>query len=384
MSQIRTAQSCATDARTAATEFHRGLAGPGLSLVIFFCSCDYDLDLLTQEFKHLFAGVLLVGCTTAGGYGPQGYREHTLTGVGFAGPDYLAVAAQLQILPAFDPAAARDKIQALRQELETRAPWVQSVNTLALQLIDGLSVKEEIVTRTVQNALGAVFMVGGSAGDGMRFQRTHVFCDGEFHSGRAVLILLATRLPFHLFMTQHFSPREERMVVTRADAAQRLVYELNGRPAAAEYARNAGVDSLDPALFSHIPVMVKLGGKHYVRSIQQVMPDGALRFYCAIEQGMVLRLARGENLTQDLRAQFADIAQALGEPPQLIIACDCILRRLEIQNTGLAAEVDALGRDNHVVGFATYGEQYRGVHINQTLSGIAFGRKQEDDDERQA
>jgi hypothetical protein len=25
------------------------------------------------------------------------------------------------------------------------------------------------------------------------------------------------------------------------------------------------------------------------------------------------------------------------------------------------------------VGFTTFGEQYRGVHLNQTLSGIAFG-----------
>jgi hypothetical protein len=26
-----------------------------------------------------------------------------------------------------------------------------------------------------------------------------------------------------------------------------------------------------------------------------------------------------------------------------------------------------------VVGFSTYGEQFRGMHVNQTLTGIAFG-----------
>jgi hypothetical protein len=384
LSQIRTAQSCASEASAAASEFHRDLAGPDLSLVIFFCSCDYDLDVLSREFNRLFAGVRVIGCTTAGGYGPLGYREHTLTGVAFFGPDFLAVAGQLSLLPEFDPAAAQRKVQALRHELEASAPWVQSINTFALQLIDGLSVKEEIVTRTVQSALGAVFMIGGSAGDGLRFRRTHVFCDGEFHSGRAVVALIATRLPFHLFMTQHFSPRDERMVVTRATESLRIVHELNGRPAAAEYARCAGVDSPDPALFSHIPVVVRLGGNHYVRSIQQVLPDGSLCFYCAIEQGMVLRLARGEDLTRNLGEQFSRIEEALGGPPQLVLGCDCILRRLEIQHTGLTEQIDALSRANNMVGFATYGEQYRGVHINQTLSGIAFGRKQGDDDECQA
>ena len=30
-------------------------------------------------------------------------------------------------------------------------------------------------------------------------------------------------------------------------------------------------------------------------------------------------------------------------------------------------------RDHLAVGFSTYGEQYGGVHVNQTLTGIAFG-----------
>jgi hypothetical protein len=38
----------------------------------------------------------------------------------------------------------------------------------------------------------------------------------------------------------------------------------------------------------------------------------------------------------------------------------------------------AIGRlfaDNNVVGFSTYGEQFVGVHVNQTFTGVAVGRK---------
>jgi hypothetical protein len=35
-----------------------------------------------------------------------------------------------------------------------------------------------------------------------------------------------------------------------------------------------------------------------------------------------------------------------------------------------------LYRENNVVGFGTYGEQYRSMHLNQTFTGIAFGRPQ--------
>jgi hypothetical protein len=30
-------------------------------------------------------------------------------------------------------------------------------------------------------------------------------------------------------------------------------------------------------------------------------------------------------------------------------------------------------QENNTIGFHTYGEQFRGVHVNQTLVGIAFG-----------
>ena len=40
---------------------------------------------------------------------------------------------------------------------------------------------------------------------------------------------------------------------------------------------------------------------------------------------------------------------------------------------GLKASVGEEFCDNKAVGFSSYGEQYGGVHVNQTLTGIAFG-----------
>ena len=40
---------------------------------------------------------------------------------------------------------------------------------------------------------------------------------------------------------------------------------------------------------------------------------------------------------------------------------------------GLKASVGEAFREQNAVGFSTYGEQYGGVHVNQTLTGIAFG-----------
>ena len=74
------------------------------------------------------------------------------------------------------------------------------------------------------------------------------------------------------------------------------------------------------------------------------------------------------NLEQALENVRKDVGS-----PQLILGCDCILRNLEITQTGLKEIVGKLLDDNNTVGFSTYGEQYGGVHVNQTFTAIAIG-----------
>src|SRR3990167_11077417 len=89
--QIRTSQSRATDARTAVQEFHDAVAQPDMELVVFFCSHEYDLDLLAAEMHRLFAGIPVIGCTTAGEIGPSGYCKRSLSGASFAAAACTAV-----------------------------------------------------------------------------------------------------------------------------------------------------------------------------------------------------------------------------------------------------------------------------------------------------
>ena len=87
---------------------------------------------------------------------------------------------------------------------------------------------------------------------------------------------------------------------------------------------------------------------------------------------MVFRVARGIDLIDNLNKAFDELRAQIG-PPQLIIACDCILRNLEVTQNGLKERVGEIMRLNKAVGFSTYGEQIDGVHVNQTLTGIAIG-----------
>jgi len=379
MSRIRMAQSCATDACDAAREFHAAVAQPNMALVVFFCSVDYDLEILAGEIKRLFEGVQVIGCTTAGEIGPAGYRDHSISGASLPASRFTATSGRIDRLLHFESSQAQSLAQDLMQRLESLEPVSDGSNSFALLLVDGLSVREEPLTRALQNALGRLPLVGGSAGDGLSFGRTQVYSEGGFHTDSAVLALVSTQMPFKIFKTQHFVPTDKRVVVTAADAEHRIVREIDGLPAAEGYARFVGtsVQDLDPLRFAEQPMVVLIDGTNYVRSIQKVNPDGSLTLFCAIEEGLVLRGALGVDLVGNMEEAFAEIQAAIGQP-QLVIGCDCILRKLEMTQRGLVKRVEEVFRDNNVIGFSSYGEQYLGVHVNQTLTGIAIGDPADD------
>jgi hypothetical protein len=322
---------------------------------------------------HQFGDTTLVGCTTAGELGPDGLSYHGLSGVSFSSDHFMAAAGLFEHLQHFDLNSARQFARALDDQLAGKAN-PRLINEFAWLMIDGLSVREELVAWAFQGALNPTPLAGGSAGDDLALKKTHVYFRGRFHSDAALLTLVKTDYAIKPFMSQHFVPSERRMVVTEADPDQRLVREIDGLPAADIYAHLVGVkpEDLNHDRFALAPVVVTIGGDHYVRSISHALADGSLKFYCAIDEGMVLRLAHGVNLVERLQQLFSSFREALPEP-LIVLACDCILRRVEMKKNQQIDMVANLIRENHVVGFNSYGEQYRGVHINQTFTGIAIG-----------
>lgn len=371
---FRRAHTRAVDARQAAREFHAGVSQPDMAMVIFFCSSEYDLEALADELNRLFGDVPLLGCTTAGEIGPGGYCGHSLSGVSFPAAACVVEAARFPLLQEFKFSDGQIFAKNLLQRLESRSSAVSTSNTFAFLLIDGLSVREEPVVYTLQSVLGNIPLCGGSAGDDRKFASTWIFHEGAFHTDSALLILVSTPLPFRVFKTQHFVSEKERLVVTEADATNRVVKEINGLPAAEEYARVLGltVAELTPDRYSETPIVVVIDGTDYVRSVQKVNPDGSLTFFCAIEEGLVLRVARGADIVSNLEQAFGHIQEEIG-PLQLCIGCDCILRNLEIARKHLTEQTADLFARNNTIGFSTYGEQYGGVHVNQTFTGIAIG-----------
>ena len=300
---IRRAYSQASDPAAAARELFEGIYHPEASLAVFFCSTDYQLHALERELNARFADVPLIGCTSAGEITPAGYASSGIAGFSLARPDFVTASASIQNLRRFSITDGVAIVRSLRQELDEAALDISADNTFAFLLIDGLCKREEVVLSAITSALGDIPLFGGSSSGRLTFQRSYVFDNGRFETDTAVLMLVRTRLPFKLFTVDHFVSSETKMVVTEADPATRIVTEINAEPAGREYARLVGldVDKLTPLIFATYPVVVKVGGRYYTRSIQKVNEDESLSFFCAIDKGIVLTVAKGTDSAAEHR-----------------------------------------------------------------------------------
>lgn len=352
------------DEARATDEIHAQIAQPEPYSTIFFCSSRYDLPRLAAALRRAFSGPL-IGCTSAGQIGQNGYQRGGITAVSLPSS---ALCVSTWALGPLDRAASR-AAEIGREVRLARAASPAGRRAFGLLLIDGLSLAEERVASALGQALVDLPMIGGSAGDDLAFEATHVFDGVAFRADAATLSIFETELPFRIIKREDVVPAGTMLVVTRAAPERRSVIEINGKPAATEYARLVGAraSELDADVFAAHPLLVRIEDDYYVRAISQVCADGSLTFFCAIDAGLVLHLGRSVEVVEGLDA-------ALGSPtPDLVLACDCVLRRIEQERRGVDAEVGRALARHRVFGFSTYGEQLNAVHVNQTLVGVCLG-----------
>lgn len=362
--------------RQALLDLRASLGDRPCALVVIFASPHADREAVASAAAELFPGTPVVGCTTAGEIGSAGYVEHEIVAVGFRASHFRARAALITDLAALDPGAAATQAVRLRAELDTEeADWRWE---FAFLLTDGLSQREDQLVTALRLGLGTIPLFGGSAGDGLDFGQTFVLSDGEFRSDAAVLVLLRSRCRIEVFKFDNLEPVPVKMIVTDAEPERRIVRELNAAPAAQEYARLIGhhPDSLTHFTFASHPLVVRVGGQHHVRAIQRVQPNGDLVFFSAIDEGLVLTLADPMPIARHLDGALGALARR--GPPEAILACDCILRRLAVEHVQGTREVSRILAKHHVVGFSTYGEQFNSVHVNQTMTGVAIYPAEDD------
>jgi len=348
------------------------------NLVLYFGHPSYDFAGLTAAVRQRFPDARTVGCTTMGEIGPAGLTEGAVVGLGL-GPPCRAAAVMVPELCRFRFEDGRRLAAELAAQLGLEPGGIVPGRHVLVTLTDGLSGMEEILVASLGSALSMVPLVGGSAGDARRFERTLVALDGRVEAGAAVVLLLEPSVPFHAFQLHHYRPTPGRVVVTRAEPKRRVVSRMNGRPAAAVLAELFGVPldelrdgGIDALVAPGIQFGFNVGGVHYMRSVMTLQGDDLL-LGGAVEEGAILTIMRAGDIVEATKEGVRAAQDALGGEAAVMLAFSCGGRLLEAHSRGVFSDFEAATSPLPCAGFTTYGEQFGPMQVNHTLTALMLG-----------
>jgi hypothetical protein len=336
--------------------------------VLCFASSAYDQPEISRQLSAAFPRACVMGCSTAGEISSGAMMTGSVVSM-FLGSDTLESACCAVVPDLRNEISIRGAFSKLESYFGTPVSAMDPNQYLGLILVDGLSGAEERLMEKIGDYTDLNF-VGGSAGDDLKFQKTHVFCNGQAYTNAAMLALLRVKKGFEILKTQSFQPTDSILVATEVDEGARTVLQFNHKPALNAYAEALAVSPEQaPTLFMQHPLGLMIGGDPFVRSPQRT--DGqSIVFYCNIKEGMELRVLTGGDIVAETRAVVEARKRAL-EGISGLIDFHCILRTLELRSENRCHQYGSIFRDIPTIGFSTYGEEYLG-HINQTSTMLLF------------
>jgi hypothetical protein len=317
----------------------------------------------------------VIGCSTNG----QFTGAHPTCGVVAAGIGARLLAnVAVALAPLTDDVSAGvdDACTKLEAALGRPLRELDPARHVGLVLLEGASRREERIHVALGNRAPLLSMVGGSAGDDIAFSKTWVYANGRLEARASVLCVLEPAVPFRVLQSCNYVPTDRTVRVTRIHPDNPSIFaELDGRPAVEVYAEITGkpAAALGFSDFAAHPLGLMIDDVPWLRSPVTAVEGGGILFACTVVEGSELSVMAPRDLVQDSRDAMRAAERALGTDVAGALLFNCAYRKLEAEWSGVTASYhDVLSTWPHV-GMHTNGESHLG-HLNQTLTGLLFGR----------
>jgi hypothetical protein len=362
------------DERDAARRLAEELGEPAMLLV--FASYQVPTRALATALAGRFPRTKVVGCTSSGEIGGDGgVSEGSIAALAFYAPAVKAGVGIARELRGQSLTASRDAVTDAAVALRRTPRELDPHRHVAITLFDGRSSLAEGFCLATAATAPQIQFVGGACSDLIGGEpRTRTFVGEQVIESGGVVAILETDAPFHVIAWEHLVPTPVKVVVTGADPDQRLLTELDGRPALERYrelVEGQGGTITDTQSAAVFPFARYVEGKAYVRSVYD-LEGPALRMASAVETGQILRLMRTGDLVGST-ARELERADSLVNGMCALVAFSCVARHFEAARFGHVDGLAALYRRFPVVGFHTFGEQLGATLVNHTLTGLALG-----------
>jgi hypothetical protein len=330
------------------------------SLLIVFASIKLHLADVIAGIRSANKKTPLIGCSSPKEIAPSGISEGSVVVVAILSDQVVKVAKG----EGFSKSARDTGISLAEAVIEKDVPTGNM-----LILADGVSGNGTEMVKAIYSKTGpGVKVVGGAAGDDMKFEKTFQLIQDQVITDAVVGALIPEgSLRLGIGVRHGFTPDGDPMVVTRSEG--NVIYELDGEPACSVYLEHFGLSDKDFSVLREIQEThthplgsPQMHGEYLIRHFVDANPDGSIICSAELPHDAVVRVMSStrESLI-DAAREAAEIAHNNidREKPSAVILFDCV-SRLWVLKEEAEREIEVVkgvfGEDVPIAGFYTFGE----------------------------
>ena len=351
-------------------------ANENYNLILFFPSVSYDFELLSKKLANAFPNSEVVGCSTSGEISAHGFTKQSIVMTGLSCNKTSVKGVIVEDADKFPMVYKKHIEEAMRKCGISQNSETSHKDAFAITFINGLCNAEEALLAVLYAVIGNLNfkVLGGSAGDDLKFDRTFVSLNGKVTSRGGVVVFVKSEKKFTIVKENIFKPSGVTLKLTNVDTKQRKIFEINGQSAASSYAKAVGttVDKVMDVSLLH-PIGRAFGEQIFISSIAGVNADQSFNMYCRVLGNTSVELMEQGDVKAIMNQTVSKIKSEIPNAG-FVFFINCILRTLQFDTSDYGKYMTDLYRDNfkNFCGFSSYGEQINRVNSNQTLVVLAM------------
>lgn len=347
--------------------------------ILFMASTKYDMKELSIAIENEFPHSENIGCTTTGEISVNNLEEGTVS-VSVFPKSVGKIASVLMEGIGGVPIVHYKKV---KEAVMNAGINFGNPKGICFSFSTGLNGGEEKVLSVIDSLFPnkKLPLIGGSAGDDLKFKETFVALNGEIYNDAAVCLFINSD-NFKVYKENIFIPTGKRMQITKASVQERTVYEVDGVKASKRYAELLGIrEEKLKDYFGSNPLGQLQGSEILIRSPYNVNSDGSITFYSQLFPGGIVEILEvAPNIEEVFNNTVADMGRDFRKV-EGVLGVNCILRTLQFKSENRGKQFCGILSKNtkNMCGYTSYGEQLGTddgyVHLNQTLTLVAYGQK---------
>ncbi|MBC7251052.1 MAG: FIST C-terminal domain-containing protein [Anaerolineae bacterium] len=336
-------------------------------LALAFCTVDYDEAQFLKGIREVVGDAPLMGSTSFMGVLTPGGFLHKKGGVGgvmlLASPEMTFGVGGSEI--GDDPRAAGQK--AVRQAIAQAGKSESDAVSFFFMIAPPGA--EELLIRGIEDVVGRVPMIGGSAANEMGEAPWKEFANEAVMTNGVVVGVAYSKLPFGVGYTGYYRPTEHQGIITKVRDRRTLV-EIDGRKALEVYAewRGMKVEELQGGALLGATIPFPLGMRDvsgdiwWIRHPVNGNDDGSMAVGSDLAEGTAVTMMQAslDEIAQGASEVVKMALDDLGGEAGAVIIGHCGGRAAALGPERMAqvnADIKAVLGDIPFIGYLTFGEQ---------------------------